>query len=145
MAYRSSNAAVAYDAQPFGFEPAARPQAPEPARRPRLDVVSGAGREANQAVSPLFTHVIKVACALAIVFCLVGVVRVALAGMTSSTMNSASEVSSQLESTQEQASDLEVMRSVYSSETRVRDLASSSLGMEDATGGVTIDLSQSSN
>lgn len=137
MGYQNSNVAYAYDMQAESFAPAA----PQIQERPRLDVVTGAGREANQAVSPVFTHVIKVFCVLAAVFCIVGLARVTIAGFTAAALNSNAELASTLEQAQEQSSNLEVMRSVYGANTRVRDLAAGTLGMVDADGGVTIDLS----
>ena len=71
MAYYNTNAAVAYDmtAEPYMRRGGFRPRSPPtPAERPRLDVVGGAGRESNQAVSPVFTRVIKVALVLVAMF-----------------------------------------------------------------------------
>lgn len=150
MGYRTSNAAIAYDMQPQPSDyrqtgsaapvPALR-ESPERARRPRLDVLTGAGREADQAVSPVFAHVIKVVLIIVALFVVVGGARVALAGATSGVLDANAGLSSKLEADQAASSDLEVMRSVYGSSARIRDLAGSTLGMVEATDGVTIDLS----
>ena len=143
MAYYNSNAAVAYDmqAEAYGRSSAYAPAAPREERRPRLDVLTGAGREASQGVSPMFATVVKVACVLALIFCAVGAARVAIADVTTATLNANAEMTNAIETAQEQASNLEVMRSVYGSHMRIRDLATDTLGMVEAEGGVTIDLS----
>ena len=84
---------------------------------------------------------VKVACVLALIFCAVGAARVAIADVTTATLNANAEMTNAIETAQEQASNLEVMRSVYGSHTRIRDLAADTLGMVEAEGGVTIDLS----
>lgn len=150
MGYHTSNAAFAYDMQPqpadldHAGSAVPAPARPRPARRPRLDVVAGAGLEADQAVSPAFLHVIKVALAVIAVFCLVGGARVALASATSGVLNADAQLSSTLEESRSKSADLEVMRSVYGSGTRIRDLAEGTLGMVEGTEGVTIDLSEGS-
>lgn len=141
MGYHTSNAAYAYDMRPqthAGYAPA-----PTPAKnaRPRLDVVAGAGREASQDVSPQFTHCVKVFAVLAVLFVALGLFRVTLAGLTTSTLNSAATLSNELTEEQEQSSDLEVMRAVYGSSTRIRDLAEG-YGMVAAEGGVTLDFTE---
>ena len=144
MGYHTSNAAYAYDLQPDTglFEPAYAPaSAPAAPARPRLDVVTGAGREASQAVSPVFTHCIKVFCALAALFCAIGLVRVTIAGVTASSMNAAASLSNELTAAQEESSSLEVMRSVYGASTRIRDLAEG-YGMVVAEGNVTLDFTE---
>ena len=138
MGYHTSNAAYAYDMRPqthAGYAPA-----PTPAEnaRPRLDVVAGAGREASQDVSPQFTHCVKV---FAVLFVALGLFRVTLAGLTTSTLNSAATLSNELTEEQEQSSDLEVMRAVYGSSTRIRDLAEG-YGMVAAERGVTLDFTE---
>lgn len=152
MGYHTSNAAYAYDMQPrpYAYDgsaaPAAAPEAPRPqrARRPRLDVVTGAGREADQAVSPVFTHVFKVVLVLVALFCAVGGARVAIASLTAAQLNANAQTVASLEKATEDSANLEVMRSVYGSSSRIRDLAASMLGMVDATGGVTVDLKDAS-
>lgn len=144
MGYPTSNAAYAYDMQadPSIFEPAYAPApAPVAPARPRLDVVTGAGREASQAVSPAFTHCIKVFCVLAALFCLLGAVRVTIAGATAATLNDAASLSNELTTAQEESASLEVMRSVYGASTRIRDLAEG-YGMVAAEGGVTLDFTE---
>lgn len=121
MGYHTSNAAYAYDMQPETY--AGHASAPTPSARPRLDVVTGAGREASQEVSPQFTHCVKVFAVLAVLFVAIGVFRVALAGLTTATLNNAATLSNELTEAQEQSSELEVMRAVYGSSTRIRDLA----------------------
>lgn len=148
MGYHTSNAAYAYDMRPqthAGYAPAPTPA--ENARprlenaRPRLDVVAGAGREASQDVSPQFTHCVKVFAVLAVLFVALGLFRVTLAGLTTSTLNSAATLSNELTEEQEQSSDLEVMRAVYGSSTRIRDLAEG-YGMVAAESGVTLDFTE---
>lgn len=151
MAYNTSNAAYAYDMQPLSpdyvygsaapdYRRAPR-HAPEVEERPRLGVVTGAGREANQAVSPAFVVTVKVFALLVALFCLVGGARVALATVTSQTLNANAVLQSKLDEAAQESSDLEVMRSVYGSSTRIKDVAAGTLGMVEADGGVTIDLS----
>ena len=61
MGYNTSNAALAYDmnAMPAYREAPLAPVAPREQRMPRFDVYTGAGRQANQAVSPVFMSVLK--------------------------------------------------------------------------------------
>lgn len=139
MGYHTSNAAYAYDMQPETY--AGHASAPTPSARPRLDVVTGAGREASQEVSPQFTHCVKVFAVLAVLFVAIGVFRVALAGLTTATLNNAATLSNELTEEQEQSSDLEVMRAVYGSSTRIRDLAEG-YGMVAAESGVTLDFTE---
>lgn len=143
MAYYNSNAARAYDMQDEAYEPygAYAPAAPREEVRPRLDVLTGAGREANQGVSPLFTTVAKVAVAMVLVLFAVGAVRVALGSMTTVALNANAEMTTAISEAHQEASDLEVKRSVYGSRARIRDLAADTLGMVEAEGGVTLDLS----
>ena len=144
MGYHTSNAAYAYDLQPDAqaYQPAYAP-APAPAApaRPRLGVVTGAGREASQAVSPVFTHCIKVFCVLAALFCTIGLVRVTIAGATAASMNAAASMSNKLTAAQEESTNLEVMRSVYGASTRIRDLAEG-YGMVAAEGNVVLDFTE---
>lgn len=143
MAYFDSNAAYAYEYQAQAYsEPVRRERLEErPAQRPRLDVVPGAGREANQAVSPVFTHVVKVFAALVLLFVSIGLARVAIAGYTTSMLNANAELSSSLEAARDESSNLEVMNSVYGADTRIRDLATGALGMVEPEDSITIDLS----
>ena len=143
MAYYNTNTAVAYDmtAEPYMGEEAFAPARPQRLERPRLDVVGGAGRETNQAVSPVFTRVIKVALVLVAMFFALGVARVTIASATAATLNGNAQLNSTLETAQEESSNLEVMRSVYGATTRIRDLAAGTLGMVEAEGGVTVDVS----
>lgn len=141
MGYSTSNAAYAYDMQPdLLASPAAYP-APQPQARPKLDVVTGAGREASQDVSPQFTHCVKVFATLVAIVFAIGLFRVTVAGFTAATLNNAATLSNQLTEAQEQSSDLEVMRAVYGSSTRIRDLAEG-YGMVAADGGVTLDFTE---
>lgn len=143
MAYRQSNAALAYDVQPFSAAPAQPYVDPREraATRPNLEVVAGEGRKADQAVSPAFVHVLKVFCVLIALFVTVGVARVAILTATASTLNANAELSESLDEGRDESANLEVMRSVFSSPTRIRDIASSSFGMVDSGRDVTIDLS----
>ena len=144
MGYRTSSAAYAYDMQaaPYAPERAYVPErVPATPARPRLDVVTGAGREASQAVSPVFTHCIKVFCILAALFCAVGLARVTIASATAATLNNAAHLSNELTTAQEESANLEVMRSVYGASTRIRDLAEG-YGMIAAEGNVTLDFTE---
>ena len=144
MGYHTSNAAYAYDLQPTAqaYQPAYAPApAPVAPARPRLDVVTGAGREASQAVSPVFTHCIKVFCVLAALFCAIGLVRVTIAGATAASMNAAASMSNELTAAQDESANLEVMRSVYGASTRIRDLAEG-YGMVAAEGNVVLDFTE---
>lgn len=141
MGYSTSNAAYAYDMQPdLLASPTAYP-APQPQARSKLDVVTGAGREASQDVSPQFTHCVKVFATLVAFVFAIGLFRVTVAGLTAATLNNAATLSNQLTEAQEQSSDLEVMRAVYGSSTRIRDLAEG-YGMVAANGGVTLDFTE---
>lgn len=84
MGYNTSSAALAYDmnAMPAYRETPQAPVAPREQRAPRFDVYTGAGRQANQAVSPVFMSVLKTFCIIAAIFMTIGVARVALAGVT---------------------------------------------------------------
>ena len=129
-----TDAAYAYDAYAYGAygrnadaSPAPMPaRAPRSASRPRLDVVTGAGRQSDQAVSPVFTHCIKVA---------------AVCGLTASTLTSNATLAGELTTAQEERSNLEVMHSVYGSSTRIRDLAEG-YGMTAAEGNVVLDFTE---
>ncbi len=87
MGYHTSNAAYAYDMRPDVYEGHAT--APAQSSRPRLDVVSGAGRETSQDVSPQFTHCVKLFAVLAVMFVALGLFRVTLAGCSSRSVSSA--------------------------------------------------------
>lgn len=140
MGYHTTNAAFAFDMQPdYATEPAWAPEAPAAAPAPQLDVLTGRGREANQAVSPLFTHCIKVFCVLAVLFFAIGLVRVAIASATATSLNANAALANKLEAEQKESADLEVMHSVYGSSTRIRDLASG-YGMTAPEGNVTLDF-----
>ena len=129
MGYNTSSAALAYDmnAMPAYRETPQAPVAPREQRTPRFDVYTGAGRQANQAVSPVFMSVLKTFCIIAAIFMTIGVARVALAGVTAQATD--------------ESSDLEVMHSVYGADTRIRDLAGA-YGMVEPSESVTLDFSQ---
>ena len=116
-------------------------QAQAPAAKPSFGVVTGAGREASQATSPMFTHCVKVFCVLATIFVLLGAARVAIASVTAASLNAAADLSGDLEAAQEASADLEVMRSVYGASTRIRDLAEG-YGMVAAEGNVVLDFTE---
>lgn len=148
MAYRASNAAYAYDMydmQPQSYSEQAQPVVQAPVARPSLHVVTGEGLEADQAVSPVFMHVVKLFCVLVALVFAVGLARIAMAGVTTSLLNDNAQISSSLETAQKNSSDLQVMRSVYGSKTRIRELATGALGMVEAEDGTTIDLSGASS
>ena len=94
MGYNTSSAALAYDmnAMPAYRETPQAPVAPREQRAPRFDVYTGAGRQANQAVSPVFMSVLKTFCIIAAIFMTIGVARVALAGVTAQVLNSNAEL-----------------------------------------------------
>ena len=139
MGYNTSNAALAYDmnAMPAYREAPQAPVAPREQRTPRFDVYTGAGRQANQAVSPVFMSVLKTFCIIAAI----GVARVALAGITAQVLNSNAALTNTLEKATDESSDLEVMHSVYGADTRIRDLAGA-YGMVEPSESVTLDFSQ---
>ena len=143
MGYNTSSAALAYDmnAMPAYRETPQAPVAPREQRAPRFDVYTGAGRQANQAVSPVFMSVLKTFCIIAAIFMTIGVARVALAGVTAQVLNSNAELTSTLEKATDESSDLEVMHSVYGADTRIRDLAEG-YGMVAAESGVTLDFTE---
>lgn len=143
MGYNTSNAALAYDmtAAPAYRDTPQAPAAPREQQTPRFDVYTGAGRQANQGVSPVFMGVIKVFCVIALAFVAIGVARVALAGVTASLLDNNAELTETLEKDTSESSDLEVMHSVYGADTRIRDLAGT-YGMTEPTDSVTLDFSQ---
>lgn len=141
MGYQTSNAAYVYDMRPDVYEGRVHVPAPAQSSRPRLDVVSGAGRETSQDVSPQFTHCVKLFAVLAVMFVALGLFRVTLAGLTTATLNNAATLSNALTEAQEQSSELEVMRAVYGSSTRIRDLAEG-YGMVAADSGITLDFTE---
>jgi len=145
MGYTSGNAAFAYDMQPEAvrWEGNLSPEvrAPEQAPRPRLDVLTGAGREAAQTVSPAFMSVIKTFCALALIFCVVGAARVTIASMTSASLNANAALSNEIEQAATASTDLEVRRSVFGSTTRIRDFALMRGMVDSSADSVTIDVS----
>lgn len=141
MGYRQSNAAFAYDMQPAPSS--AEQLEPRYQERPELHVVSGEGLQANQAVSPAFFHVLKAFCVLAMLFVTVGAARIAIASATASALNANAELTQKLEEGRDESTNLEVMRSVFSSPTRIRDIASATFGMVDSEKSVTVDLADS--
>ena len=160
MGYRTSNAAYAHDVQPdvrYGTDAARRVSsydpssynaygnayapAPEVRERPGFDVITGAGREADQETSPAFRRCIKIFAVLAAIFVAVGMFRVGLASATAGILNSNAELEDDLEEARDDSSDLEVMYSVYSSPSRIRSLAEG-YGMVEAGEGVTLDFTE---
>lgn len=146
MGYHTSNAAFAYD---MNTAPAYREEVPEVSaprvdERPQFSVYTGAGRAANQATSPVFTHVLKVFAALAVLAVVIGLGRVTVASMTAATLNANAEMTTTLEKASAESKDLEVMRSVYGADTRIRELATG-YGMTESDGSVTVDLSDSAS
>lgn len=137
MGYHTTNAAYAYDMQ------AAPSRAPREASRPRFDVYTGEGREANQQASPAFVHVIKLFCMLVALFCAIGLARVTIASFTTAELNAGAEASTSLTAARDASSELEVMRSVYGADSRIYDLATGTLGMVEAHETVTLDLGAS--
>ncbi len=144
MGYSTSNAAYAYDMQAapaYGDEFYAPAERARVSEQPRFDVYTGAGREANQEVSPAFLHVLKVFCVLAALVVSIGLARVTIASVTTASLNANATISEELSEATDESADLEVMRSVYGSDTRIRDLAVNTLGMVEPEGSVTLDLS----
>ncbi len=146
MARTTSNAALAYDmdAPAYGYGSAAGAALRE-AQRPRFDVYTGEGRQTDQVVSPEFTRVIKVFAALVVLFFAVGVARVAIAGVTTAELNAGAAAVNELSAARDASGDLEVMRSVYGSDTRIRDIAVNTYGMTEPTSSVTLDLSDAAS
>ena len=144
MAYYTSNTAYALDMDVAGAawapEAPAR-RAPEPERRPRFDVYTGAGREADQIVSPAFMHVLRLFCIIAVCVVAIGLARVTIASATAGVLNANAAMSNELTEARDESADLEVMRSVYGADTRIRDLATGALGMCEPAGRVTLDVS----
>ncbi|OUO22469.1 hypothetical protein [Collinsella sp. An307] len=140
MGYHTTNAAYAYDMQAV---PAYAPAAPAPRtqERPRFDVYTGQGREANQLVSPAFTHVLKVFAVLVALVFTIGMARVGIASLTAAELNANATVSNELTAARDQSGDLEVMRSVYGADARIRDLAEDTLGMVEPASRITLDMS----
>ena len=138
MGYDRTNVAYAYDRE------AARSR-PSVERAPRLDVYSGAGREANQAVSPVFLHVVKVFSVLIALFVAVGFARVAVAGATTARLDANASTYEALEEARDEGTNLEIMNSVYGSDSRIRGIALDSIGMVEADGAVTLDFSASAD
>ena len=93
-------------------------------------------------MSPVFTHVVKVFCVLVALFFAIGIARVAIAGVTASVLNTNAALNSSLETAQDESSNLEVMNSVYGADTRIRDLATGTLGMVEPEDTTVLDLSQ---
>ena len=122
MGYHTSNAAYAYDMSPRRMPGTL----PPPHLLRVLALMSSPVRAVRRArqVSPQFTHCVKVFAVLAVLFVAIGVFRVALAGpYHRQPLNNAATLSNELTEAQEQSSELEVMRAVYGSSTRIRDLA----------------------
>ena len=132
MGYERTNVAYAYDR-----EATARPSAPA---APRLDVYTGEGRAANQAVSPVFTHVLKVFCVLVAIFFAVGLARIAIASATTAVLNSNAQTYESLDTARAEGKNLEIMHSVYGSDSRIRDIAVDSIGMVEGGESVTLDF-----
>lgn len=137
MGFPTSNTAYAYELQPD--LPLRR--SPEERPRPRFDVVTGKGRETSQDVSPRFTYCLKIAAVLVVAIIMLGLFRVTIAGATTAVLNDAAVLSEELTTAQEQTSDLEVMRTVYGSPTRIRDLAEG-YGMVVADDAVVLDFTE---
>lgn len=136
MGYQRGNAAYAYD---YEAQERLAPSAPA---TPRIDVYTGAGRAANQAVSPVFTHVLKVFCALVAVVFVIGLARIALASATTDVLNRGASAYEQLDEARSEGKNLEIMNSVYGSDTRIRSIAVDTLGMVEGDGSVTLDFSE---
>ena len=113
MASRYTSAAYAYDytAQEqasYGYGAERRRRAAE-TRAPRFDVYTGAGRQADQDVSPAFLHVVKVFAVLAVLFCAIGLGRVTIASATTALLNDNAQISQEIEEVREAGENLEVM------------------------------------
>ena len=138
MGYYTSNAAIAYDYQEA--EELRRREAPQ-APAPHFDVYTGAGRQADQPVSPAFVHMVKVCLALTLLFVGVGIARVAIFGATNAALNEASQVQEKIEQAVEEGQNLQVMSSVYGADARIRNIAAGTLGMIEPEERVVIDVS----
>lgn len=137
MGYHTSNAALAYDYQ--DVEALRSREAPQPAA-PRFDVYTGAGRQADQLTSPQFLHVVKVFAVLAVLFVAVGLARVAIFGATNASLNNAAAIQEKLDQAVEEGENLDVMTSVYGSDSRIRSIATGTLGMVEPDNRVVLDV-----
>ncbi len=142
MGYHTSNAAVAYDFQEA--EELRREVAPH-APAPRFDVYTGAGRQADQLVSPAFVHVVKVFVVLALIFVGVGIARVAIFGATNAAMNETASIREEMDAAVEEGRNLQVMQSVYGADARIKSIATGTLGMVEPEDRVVLDVSGSSD
>lgn len=145
MASRYTSAAYAYDCTAqeqasYGYGAERRRRAAE-TRAPRFDVYTGAGRQADQDVSPAFLHVVKVFAVLAVLFCAIGLGRVTIASATTALLNDNAQISQEIEEVREAGENLEVMNSVYGADSRIRDIATGSLGMVEPDQRVILDFS----
>lgn len=141
MAQSPYNTALAYDfdAAPAYAPAPARREAPAVAERPRFDVYTGEGRAADQEVSPVFMSVLRVCAVLVATVVIIGFARVSIATFTTAALNANAELETALEEAETEAKELEVMRTVYGSETRIRDLATG-YGMVESGDTVTLDF-----
>ena len=139
--YRTFSSGAPYSASSYNAYGNAYAPAPEVRERPDFDVVTGAGREADQETSPAFRRCIKVFAVLAAIFVAVGMFRVGLASATTAIMNGNADLEDDLEEARDDSADLEVMYSVYSSPSRIRSLAEG-YGMVEAGEGVTLDFTE---
>lgn len=142
MGRYQSNLAYAYD-EAQRVQPT-RQTEQRTATTPHFDVYTGAGNETSVEVSPVFMHCIKVAVVLVSVMIAICFLRVSLAGYTTSILNTNAQIRTSLDEAVAVSKDLEVMTSVYGSESRIRDIAISTLGMVEPTEHVTLDLSNTS-
>ncbi len=125
MAYQGS-AAYRLDASQQAWE--------VPARR-SLEVMEGGGLDARarQGVTPGFSVLVRLAVVFAVMFAVLGGVRVTLAAATVSCLREASSVETDVSEARDVRTELQVERSVLSSADRIQRIATENYGMIYAT------------
>jgi cell division protein FtsL len=120
----------------------AAPRREDP-RRERFEVVPGKGRPGTveAGVSPLVIFAFKVGVVILMFLCVVGLATVWLEASTVEILTSTSSVESAISTAREAGSNLEVQYSVLVNPTRIKTIASESLGMSAPTTTATLDLS----
>lgn len=120
-------------------QPRVRPQAP---KRPDLQVIPGRGSALAERIgaSPLFFTILKVVVAGVIFIAAVGVCRVALTSASVNTLIASDDLTAQISTARSLSSDLEVQQSSLSNPSRIKEYASSTLGMSSSDTSEQINL-----
>lgn len=113
--------------------------APRPQRQPNVRVVPG--RRPAETVSPAVVAAVKIFVVVMAVFAIVACVRIGLAAATVNTMLQTESISQQVDNLKSGSANLEVRESTLSSPTNVKNVASTQLGMSQATEVDTLVLS----